>query len=43
MTMFIGTHIGAKIAIKRGESLVTVVMAVTVLIAGMALIYTSVR
>lgn len=43
LSLFIGTHIGAKIAIKQGEKLVTTIMAITVLIAGIALIYTALQ
>lgn len=40
-SMFIGTHIGSKIALKKGEQFVTVAMAVTVAIAGIVLIVTA--
>lgn len=43
VSMFIGTRIGAKIAIKNGDKLVTIIMAVTTTIAGALLIYTATR
>lgn len=43
ISVFIGTHIGSKIALKRGERFVTIAMAVTVVIAGAALIFSALR
>ncbi len=37
VSMFIGTHIGTKVALKKGEGFVTIAMAVTIAIAGTAL------
>ncbi|MDB5167188.1 MAG: hypothetical protein JWN26_333 [Candidatus Saccharibacteria bacterium] len=38
ITQFIGTHIGAKIVLKRGETFVSVVMAITILISSITLL-----
>ncbi|MFZ2545390.1 MAG: sulfite exporter TauE/SafE family protein [Candidatus Saccharimonadales bacterium] len=38
---FIGTYIGTKIVLKRGEIFVTIVMAVTILISSMVLLITA--
>jgi len=38
ITAFIGTHIGAKIALKRGEKFVTVTMAITIFIFSVLLL-----
>lgn len=38
ISVFIGTHFGSKLAIKRGERFVSIFMAVTVAISGVALI-----
>jgi hypothetical protein len=35
---FIGTHIGSKIAIKKGDTFVTYAMAVVVGVSGLALL-----
>lgn len=43
VSMFIGSRIGAKIAIKNGDKLVAIIMAVTTTIACVLLIYTSTR
>lgn len=43
VSMFIGSRIGAKIAIKNGDKLVTIVMALTTVVAGALLIYTATR
>ncbi len=42
VSMFIGTHIGAKIALKKGDQFVTVIMAVTTAVAGVLLVVTAV-
>lgn len=39
VSVFIGTHIGSKLALKRGERFVTVAMAFTVTVAAILLIY----
>jgi uncharacterized membrane protein YfcA len=41
ISVFIGTHIGSKIAIKQGERFVSIFMAITVGIAGVTLIATA--
>ncbi len=41
VSVFIGTHIGSKIAIKQGEQFVSIVMGVTVVIAGITLIVSA--
>lgn len=38
ISVFLGTHFGAKIAIKQGEKFITYAMAVTVAVAGIILI-----
>ncbi|MDB5177320.1 MAG: hypothetical protein JWN75_988 [Candidatus Saccharibacteria bacterium] len=38
VTAFIGTYIGSKIALKRGETFVTIVMAITILISSIILL-----
>lgn len=38
---FIGTYIGTKIILKRGETFVTIVMAVTILVSSIALLVTA--
>jgi len=42
VTQFIGTHIGTKIVLKRGELFVTVVMAVTILVSSAVLLVNAV-
>lgn len=41
ITQFIGTHIGAKIILKRGERFVSVVMAITILISSVILLMSA--
>lgn len=43
ISVFAGTHIGSKIAIKRGEQFVGVFMAITVAISGIALIVSALQ
>ena len=43
ISVFVGTHVGSKIALKKGERFVTVVMAATVTIAGVVLVINAVR
>lgn len=43
ISVFIGTNIGSKIALKKGDSFVTIAMAITVSLAGTALIYSAVK
>jgi len=38
VTAFIGTHIGARFVLKRGETFVSIVMAITILISSIALL-----
>ncbi len=42
ISMLIGTHIGARVAIKKGEKLATTIMGLTVAAAGVVLIYTAI-
>lgn len=41
ITAFIGTHVGSKIILKRGETFVSVVMAITILISSVILLITA--
>ena len=41
ITAFIGTYIGTKIILKRGEQFVTIVLAVTILISSIVLLVTA--
>lgn len=38
VSVFIGTHIGSKIAIKKGERFVSIAMAITITVAGVMII-----
>ena len=42
ITAFIGTYIGTKIILKRGEMFVTVIMAVTILASSLVLIFQAI-
>lgn len=41
VSAFAGTHLGSKIALKKGEQFMTIAMAVTVVIAGAAIIISA--
>lgn len=43
VSVFIGTHIGSKIAIKKGEQFVSIAMAVIITIAGISLIFSAIN
>lgn len=43
VSVFIGTHFGSKIAVKKGEKFVSVAMATTIAIAGVAIIVSALR
>lgn len=41
VTQFIGTHIGTKIVLKRGEMFATIAMAITILISSILLLISA--
>jgi uncharacterized membrane protein YfcA len=43
VSVFVGTHIGSKMALKKSEQFISIFMAVTVAIAGVILIVNAVR
>ncbi|MBC7943360.1 sulfite exporter TauE/SafE family protein [Candidatus Saccharibacteria bacterium] len=43
ISVFIGTHIGSKVAIKKGEKFVGPFMAITIAIAGVILIFDAIK
>lgn len=40
---YLGTNLGSKIALKKGDEFVTIVMAITITVAGVTLIYNAAR
>ncbi|HSX28429.1 MAG TPA: sulfite exporter TauE/SafE family protein [Candidatus Saccharimonadales bacterium] len=42
-SVFVGTHFGSKIALKKGDQFVSIVMAITIAIAGVVLVVNAVR
>jgi uncharacterized membrane protein YfcA len=42
LSVFVGTHVGSKIALKRGEEFVGIFMAITIGIAGVMLVYNAI-
>ena len=41
VSVFIGTHLGSKIALKQSEDFVTVAMATVIFISGIALVVSA--